>query len=144
MTATEPTIAEQIVAMERQKRLRIHLLDDDGTMLDAILATLRSVEALQRRITELEPGSDCWDALCKCYRITFMGSAGLGAPNSLTAPFDPKGYAHLTLNLWTSTEPPPGHTGDEQDKVGRLALSKFIEVALRNRAAMGASAGEPL
>jgi hypothetical protein len=48
MTATAPTIAEQIVAMERQKRLRIHLLDDDGTMLDAILATLRSVEALQR------------------------------------------------------------------------------------------------
>lgn len=97
-------------------------------------------ERLLKRIAELEPGAECWDALCGCYRITFMGSAGLGSPTVLTAPFDPKGYAHVTLNFWTSQEPPEGHTGDEQDRHGRIQLSKFIEVALRNRAALSTQA----
>jgi hypothetical protein len=85
---------------------------------------------LQQRIAELEPAAECWDALCACYRITCMGSAGLIEKMPLT------GYAHATFNLWTKRgAPPEGATGDEQDKHGRVRLADFITIALDNRRA---------
>lgn len=44
----EPTLAEQIAQMERQKRLRHHLIDDDGRILDAIISTLRKFAEVER------------------------------------------------------------------------------------------------
>lgn len=98
------------------------------------------IERMRERVAELEPAADCWIAIAKCYRITVMGSAGLGIHG---IPKHENGYAHITVNLWTvAGDPPKGATGDEQDKQGRLQLGTFMDIALKNAALIPAKGKE--
>jgi hypothetical protein len=105
---------------------------DYDALAAELLSARAALEAAEKRIAELEPAAECWDAIAACYRITCMGSAGL------LGKMDATGYAHATFNLWTCAgTPPDGATGDEQDKHGRERLADFMLVATANyRAAL--------
>jgi hypothetical protein len=98
---------------------------------DRIVTLLAQNERLRQRAAELEPAADCWNALAKCYRMTFMGSAGCNPVDGARA-----GYAHITMNFWTAPPDFPDATRDQgqQDAMGRSQFGNFMDVALKNAA----------
>jgi hypothetical protein len=98
--------------------------------LDAKLAQAQSsLTASEKRVQELEPAAECWNALCSCDRIKIMGVAGLdsNSPDFATP------RAHIGLELWTQHEA----KGDAQDINGRDWFSRFMEKAVAAYRASG-------
>lgn len=105
-----------------------------GARNSALEASLDGVakdrDRYAQRCQELEPAADCWNALAKCYRMTFMGSAGCNPADGKVS----AGYAHIAMNFWTALPDSPDAKRDQgqQDLLGRSQFGKFMDIALAN------------
>jgi len=95
---------------------------------DRIAELESSLTASEKRVQELEPAAECWNALCACDRIKIMGAAGLDSESPDFA--TPR--AHIGLELWTEH----GAKGDAQDINGRDWFGRFMFKALAKYRAM--------